>query len=75
MKRNKQIVERLRDKLVTRYQVLNDLLDRKPIQSHRSPTEEDEEVEMRNLEVYINSSEVRIAVDDLTSVLKEIRKL
>ncbi len=76
MKRNKRVVDRMKNELSIRCKALYELLDKEPIKDSKIDfSESDEALDNYYQEVSINSTLVRIAADDLSTIIKEIRKL
>lgn len=76
MKRNKRVVDRMKNELSIRCKALYELLDKEPIKDSKiDSSESDEALDNYYQEVNINSTLVRIAADDLSTIIKEIRKL
>lgn len=73
MKNPKHTVDRLKDEFNKRYETLYSLLDKPPIESPKNTSDDD--LDERFKEVQINTDRVRLAAEDLITIIKEIKKL
>ncbi|GEM_PF-4563570 len=73
MKKLKNTVDRLKEEFNKRCETLYSLLDKAPIEPPKNTSDDD--LDERFKEVHINTDRVRLAAEDLITIIKEIKKL